>query len=133
MIIATYTFGDALLSVLELALLFVWIWIAITVVLDVFRSHDLTNWSKGLWMLFIVVLPYIGVLAYLIVRGHSLHEHHEQDRAQYSAFQRFVARGGGSSHVDDLTRLADLKDRGVLNDDEFERAKARVLADQASG
>ena len=133
MVLAAYTFGDALLSVLELALLFVWIWIAISVVFDVFRSHDLSNWAKALWVLFIIVLPYLGVLAYLIVRGHALHEHHEQDRAQASAFRDFVRRGGGSSAADDLGKLADLRDRGVLTGDEFERAKAKLLAEPAPG
>ncbi len=127
MILASYTFGDALISVLELALLFVWIWIAVTVVFDVFRSSDLSNWAKALWMLSIILLPWLGVLVYLVVRGHTLHEHHEHDVAQAQAFRHFMARGGGFSPADDLTRLAELRDRGVLSDEEFERAKARVL------
>ncbi len=133
--LATYTFGDALLSVLEIALLFLWIWVAVVVVFDVFRSHDLSNWAKALWMLFIILLPYVGVLAYLIVRGHALHEHREQDLAQAQAFERFLRSGGGSDagggagggHADDLAKLAELKDRGVLTDEEFARAKERVL------
>ena len=128
--LATFTFGDTLLSVLEIALLFLWIWVAVTVVFDVFRSHDLSNWAKALWMLFIIVLPYIGVLGYLIVRGHALHEHREDDRAQAEAFQRFVhgqGAGGGGGHADDLAKLAELKDRGVLTPEEFEQAKARTL------
>lgn len=132
MILASYTFGDALISVLELALLFVWIWIAVTVVFDVFRSSDLSNWEKALWMLAIILLPWLGVLVYLVVRGHTLHEHHEHDVAQAQAFRRFIARGGGGvGPADDLSGLAELHDRGVLTDDEFERAKARVL-DQGS-
>jgi hypothetical protein len=85
--VATFTFGDALLSILEIALLFLWIWVAITVVFDIFRSHDLSNLAKALWILLIVVFPLIGVLGYLIVRGHSLHEHQAEDRARYAAFQ----------------------------------------------
>src|ERR1700749_4632709 len=92
---STYTFGDGLLTVLELAFLFLWIWIAVGVVFDIFRSHDLSNWAKALWVLFIFVFPLIGVLAYLIVRGHTLHEHQAEDRAQYEAFQRF-SRGQSS-------------------------------------
>jgi hypothetical protein len=132
--LATFTFGDALLSILEIALLFLWIWIAITVVFDIFRSHDLSNWAKTLWILLIVVFPLIGVLGYLLIRGHTLHEHQEQDRAQVEAFREFTqkggaAAGGGASggHADDLSKLADLRDRGVLTDEEFERAKAKVL------
>jgi len=123
----SYTFGDALLTVLEFAFLFLWIWIAVGVVLDIFRSHDLSNWAKALWMLFIFVFPLIGVLGYLIVRGHTLHEHQAQDRAQYEAFRQFMHRPHSSGTADDLHRLADLRDRGVLTEEEFERAKAKVL------
>jgi len=125
---STYTFGDVLLTVLELAFLFLWIWIAIGVVFDIFRSHDLSNWAKALWMLFIFVLPLFGVLGYLIVRGHTLHEHQAQDRAQYEAFRQFTQRPHAGGTADDLHKLADLRDRGVLTDEEFERAKARALA-----
>src|ERR1700722_7330141 len=92
--LATFTFGDALLSILELALLFLWIWIAVGVVFDIFRSHDLSNLGKALWMLFIIVFPLIGVLGYLLVRGHTMHEHQAQDRAQFDAFRRY-AQGSG--------------------------------------
>ena len=135
--LATFTFGDALLSILEIAFLFLWIWIAITVVFDIFRSHDLSNWAKALWILFIVVFPLIGVLGYLIVRGHTLHEHQAEDRAQVEAFRAFTARdgagggagagGGEASAADDLHKLADLHDRGILSDEELERAKAKIL------
>jgi hypothetical protein len=128
-LLATYTFGDALLTVLEFAILFLWIWIAVGVVFDIFRSRDLSNWAKALWILFIIILPFIGVLAYLLVRGHTLHEHQQQDQAQAEAFQRFQATGGaGSSRVDELAKLAELHDRGKLTDDEYEQAKAKLLA-----
>jgi hypothetical protein len=138
MALATFTFGDALLSILEIAFLFLWIWIAITVVLDIFRSHDLSNWAKTLWILLIVVFPLIGVLGYLIVRGHTLHEHQAEDRAQYEAFRAFTQKdsaggaagsggSGSASAADDLHKLAELRDRGILTDEEFERAKAKVL------
>ncbi len=132
---AVFTFGDATLTVIELAFMFLWIWIAIGVVFDVFRSRDLSNTSKALWVLFIFVFPLVGVLGYLIVRGHTMHEHQVHDQQQYEAFRQFT-RGGGSSTpaggssapADDLTKLAELRDRGVLTDEEFQRAKARALA-----
>jgi len=128
-LLATYTFGDALLTVLEFAILFLWIWVAVGVVFDIFRSRDLSNWGKALWMLFIIIIPYIGVLAYLIVRGHTMHEHHEQDLARAESFQRFEAGGGASaSRVAELAKLAELHDRGKLTDEEFEQAKAKLLA-----
>jgi hypothetical protein len=124
---STYTFGDGLLTVLELAFLFLWIWIAIGVVFDIFRSRDLSNWAKALWVLFIFVFPLIGVVGYLIVRGHTMHEHQSQDRAQYEAFRQFTRGSDSGGTADDLHRLADLKDRGVLTEEEFARAKAKVL------
>jgi hypothetical protein len=128
-ILATYTFGDALLTVLEFAILFLWIWVAVGVVFDIFRSSDLSNWGKALWMLFIIIIPYIGVLAYLIVRGHTMHEHREQDRATAADFQRFEAgQAASASPVDELHKLAELHDRGKLTDAEFEQAKAKLLA-----
>jgi Short C-terminal domain/Phospholipase_D-nuclease N-terminal len=124
---STYTFGDGLLTVLELAFLFLWIWIAVGVVFDIFRSQDLSNGAKALWILFIFVLPLFGVLGYMIVRGHTMHEHQAQDQAQYAAFRQFTRGSSSGGTADDLHRLADLKDRGVLTEEEFERAKAKVL------
>ena len=123
MVLATFTFGDALLTALEFAFLFLWIWIAVGVVFDIFRSHDLSNWAKALWILFIFVFPLLGVLGYLIVRGHTMHEHQAEDRAHLEA----ISQAGGSP-AEEIAKLAELKERGVLSDEEFERAKARVLA-----
>jgi len=125
--LATYTFGDALLTVLEFAFLFLWIWIAVGVVFDIFRSSDLSNWAKAGWMLLIFVFPLLGVLGYLILRGHTMHEHEAQDRAQYAAFTRFMHGGRSHAPADDVSALADLRDRGLLTDEEFERAKSRAL------
>jgi len=127
MVIASFSFGDALLTVLELALLFLWIWIAIGVVFDVFRSRDLSNWAKAGWLVLIFFLPLIGVLIYLLARGHTMHEHQLEDRARLQVFSSFPSGGAPSTAVDDLTRLAELRERGVLTDEEFERAKARAL------
>jgi hypothetical protein len=124
---ATFTFGDALLTVVELAFLFLWIWIAVGVVFDIFRSPDLSNGAKALWVLFIFVFPLIGVLGYLIIRGHTMHEHQAQDQAQYAAFRRFQRGGPSGDPMDDVSKLADLRDRGVLTSEEFDRAKAKAL------
>ncbi len=127
--LATFTLGDALFTMLEFAFLFLWIWIAVGVVFDVFRSHDLSNWSKALWMLFIVAVPFLGVLGYLIVRGHTMHEHQAQDAlARHEAFRQFMRAAAPGGPADDIGKLAELRDRGVLTNEEFERAKAKVLA-----
>ena|SRR5579862_5309316 len=128
MLLATYTFGDSLLTILWFAFLFLWIWIAVGVVFDIFRSHDLSNWGKALWMLFIIVLPFLGVLGYLLVRGHTMHEHQAQDQARYAAFRQFERGATSTGPAEDISKLAELRDRGVLTSEEFERAKAKVLA-----
>lgn len=124
---ATYTFGDALLTVLEIAFLVLWIWIAIGVVVDIFRSHDLSGWGKAAWLLLIFVFPLVGVLIYLIARGHKMHEHAASDQqAQDAAFRSYV-RQAAASPADDLAKLNDLHDRGVISDEEFAKAKAKAL------
>ena len=126
--LATFTFGDAVLTVLEFAFLFLWIWIAVGVIFDIFRSSDLSNWGKALWALAIIVLPYVGVLAYLVIRGHTMHEHQEQDRASQQAFEQFTRGGTSAGPGDDIAKLVELRERGVLTAEEFERAKAKALA-----
>jgi hypothetical protein len=126
--LATFTFGDALLEALEIAVLVVWVWIAIGVLLDIFRSHDLTGWGKAAWVLLIMILPFLGVLIYLIARGHKMHEHAARDaKAHEDAFRQYV-RSAASTPVDDIAKLEDLKNRDVLTDEEFERAKTKALA-----
>jgi hypothetical protein len=131
--VAAFTFGDALLTVVEVAFMFLWIWIAIGVVFDIFRSSDLSNWGKAGWVLAIFVFPLIGVLGYLIIRGHTMHEHQAQAQSDYTAFRQFQhqnrsdATTGSGAPVDDLSKLAELRDRGVLTNEEFDRAKARAL------
>lgn len=126
--VGAFTFGEALLTVLELALLFMWIWVAIGVVLDIFRSHDLSGFAKAMWALLIIVFPLVGVLAYLIVRGQSMHERTVvQHHASEAAFRSYI-RNAASGPADDIAKLEDLRARGILTDEEFERAKAKVLA-----
>ena len=110
----------------------IWIWILITVFIDIFRSRDLSGWAKALWVLFVLFIPLIGVLVYLIVRGNSMHERAVQDaRRQDQEFRDYVqqaASGSPGTTADQLTKLADLRDRGVISNEEFEREKAKLLA-----
>ncbi|HZE06754.1 MAG TPA: SHOCT domain-containing protein [Solirubrobacteraceae bacterium] len=127
LVLASYTFGEALLTVLEVALLFLWIWIAIGVVVDIFRSRDMSGWGKAAWLVLIVIVPLIGVLIYLIARGHKMSEHAvTQAREQDAAFRNYV-RSAAASPADDLAKLEDLHSRGVLSDEEFQRAKEKAL------
>ena len=123
--------GDVFLSILWFTLFFIWVWLLIIVFSDIFRSHDLGGWAKALWTIFIIVLPYLGVFVYLIARGHKMNEHAlEAAQAQDAAnreYIRSVSGGGGGGAADEIARLADLRDKGVLSEEEFQQAKAKAL------
>jgi hypothetical protein len=132
MLAAEFGTGQVFWSMLWFFLFFIWIWLLIVIFGDIFRSPDLSGWGKALWSIFIIVLPYLGVLVYLIARGHKMHEHAARDAAtREAAFRDYVQnvagadRGGGTAS--EITKLAELRDRGVITEDEFQRAKARAL------
>ncbi len=108
----------------------IWIWILIMVFIDIFRSHDLSGWAKALWFLFVLFLPLLGVLVYLIARGGKMHERaYRQAQQQDREFRAYVQEAAGSqSPADQLAKLADLRDRGVITAAEFDREKAKILA-----
>lgn len=125
-----YPLLDAFLTMLWLFVWILWIFLVVWIILDVFRSHDLGGWAKALWVVFIIVLPFLGVLCYLIARGSSMHERQRRDaQAQEEQFRTYVrdAASSGSS-ADELTKLADLRDRGVITDAEFQQGKAKILS-----
>ena len=106
-----------------------WIFLLIQVIVDVFRSRDLGGLSKALWLLFIIVLPFLGVLIYLIARGGKMHQHQEADaKNAQDAFNNAVRQAGGTSVADELHKLSDLKAKGVLSDAEVESAKAKLIS-----
>ena len=119
-------------TIFEVFLWVIWFWILITVFIDIFRSHDLSGWGKALWFLFVLLIPLIGVLVYLIVRGSSMHERQARDMQQQDEeARRYIQQAAAeapASTADQLTKLADLRDRGVISAEEFEREKAKVLA-----
>ena len=118
-------------SMLWIFLWIAWIVVLFRVIADIFRSHDMGGWGKALWAIFVVVAPFLGVFVYLIARGHSMAERDAgQARAQDAAFRSYVQDTVGSSGgtADELSKLADLKERGVITDAEFEAQKAKLLA-----
>ena len=130
MVAAEWGTGQVFWSMLWFFLWFIWLWILIMVLADIFRSHDLSGWGKTLWVLFVVFLPYLGVFVYLIARGHKMSEHAAQEaKAQDAAFRDYVQDVSGSaSPADELAKAADLRAKGVIDDAEFERLKAKALA-----
>ena len=126
----SYPLLGAFWTILEVFLWVLWIWVLIYVFIDIFRSRDLSGWAKALWFLFVLFIPLIGVLVYLIARGGKMHERAVQDaRQQEQDFRSYVQDAAGSqTPADQLANLADLRDRGALSAEEFEREKAKVLA-----
>jgi len=126
----SYPILGAFWTIFMIFLWVIWFWVLITIFIDLFRSHDLNGWVKALWFIFILVLPLIGVLVYLIARGGKMHEHQVRDaQAQEQQFRKYVqdAAGSGGGTADQLTKLADLRDRGVITAEEFDREKAKIL------
>ena len=122
--------GQVFWSILWFFMFFIWIWLLIIVFGDIFRSPDLSGWSKALWTIGIIFLPYLGVFLYLIIRGHKMSEHAAaQAQAQQDAFQQYVRQtaGTGTSTADELERLAKLHQQGILDDAEYATAKAKAL------
>ena len=111
---------------------FAWIWLVITIFGDIFRSRDLSGWAKALWTLFVVFLPWLGVLIYLIVRGRSMEDRSVQAAAEREKATRqyvqSVASDDGASSADEIAKLAELRNSGLLTEDEFAAQKAKILA-----
>jgi hypothetical protein len=132
MLATQYPILDIFFTTLYFFLFIIWIWLLFMVFIDVFRSHDLGGWAKALWVIFIVVMPYLGVLVYLIARGGKMHERAAQQAAQQQkAFDQYVKQTAGTpgeTSADQLHKLAGLKDQGILTDAEFETEKAKILA-----
>jgi hypothetical protein len=131
MLAADFGTGQVFWSMLWFFLFFIWIWLLVVVFGDIFRSPDLSGWGKALWTIFIILVPYLGVFVYLIARGHKMQEHAvQQAQAQDAAMREYVqnvAGSGGGGTADELTRLADLRDRGVISEQEFQQLKAKAI------
>ena len=132
MLASSYPILDIFLTTLYFFIFIIWLWLLFMVFVDIFRSHDLKGWAKALWVIGIIVMPYLGVLVYLIFRGSGMHERAAQQAArQQKAFDQYVKQTAGTpgeSSADQLHKLAGLKDQGILTDAEFETEKAKVLA-----
>ena len=129
-LLADVSFGEGLLFIFEFFLLFAWIWILISVISDLFRDHELSGVAKAVWVFFLVFLPFLGVLLYLIVRGDGMRDRtikaQVDAKKEFDSYVREQAHAG--SPADELHKLAELKDKGSLSADEFDRAKAKLLS-----
>ena len=131
MLAYTYPLANLFGTMLGVFVFFILIWLLIVVFSDIFRSRDLGGGSKALWVIFVIIFPFLGILIYLIARGGKMHERAEAQAAQQQkAFDAYVQKAAGtSSSADQLVKLSDLKDKGVITDAEFEAQKAKLLSD----
>lgn len=127
---AEWQVGQVLWSTIWITLFLLWILLVIRVFADIFRSRDMGGAMKVLWMVFVVAMPYLGVFAYIIVRGNGMTDRDiEAAQAQEAAVQTYIRQAaGGSGRVAELERLAALRAQGAIDDAEFERLKAEALA-----
>lgn len=124
---------DVMVSMFWFMMLFAWIWLLITILADIFRDHEMSGWAKGGWTAFLIFVPWLGALTYVIVRGRSMNERAQAHAAQhhqqglYPYVEDAESRGGAVGIADELIKLADLRDRGVISAADYEQAKAHVL------
>jgi hypothetical protein len=127
--LADISFGELLLVVVEIFLFVVWIWILFTIISDIFRDHEMSGWAKALWILFLVFIPFLTGLVYLIVRGSGMRD--RAIKAQTDAkkhFDEYVREQAHASPADELHKLNDLREKGALSQAEFDQAKAKLLS-----
>jgi hypothetical protein len=131
MVFADVDLGDLIWTTIWVFFLIMFIWLFIAIVSDLFRDGDLSGWAKAVWVLGLIVFPLLGSLAYLIVRGQGMAErsaaHHRVAQEQLDSYIRTTAASSGTGPVDDMARLADLRNSGVISDAEFETMKARIV------
>ena len=126
---ADYPFMDVLWSMIIFFFWVIWIWIVITVLIDVFRRHDIGGFSKALWVIFVVILPWLGVLIYLIVEHDGMRDRGiKQAQAQQQAFDDRVRDAAGSGSAGEIARAKELLDAGAITQEEFATLKAKALA-----
>jgi len=134
MIAATFGDGQVAYSILWFFLFFIEVWLAISIFIDIFRSHDLKGWAKGAWILLVILLPLVGILAYFIFRGDKMRAHQIEARQSQEDYARQYIQGVAGtapSVADELSKLVDLKNSGAITEAEFERLKAHVIGRSA--
>jgi hypothetical protein len=126
---ADISFGELLLIAFEIFFFVVWIWILITILSDLFRDHELSGWAKAAWVLFLFVIPFLTALIYLIARGSGMRDRTIKAQADAKKhFDEYVRTQAHVSPADELHKLNDLKEKGALSAEEFDAAKAKLLA-----
>jgi hypothetical protein len=127
--IADISFGEILLVALEIFFFVVWIWILITILSDLFRDHEISGWAKAAWVLFLVFIPFLTALIYLIARGEGMRDRTIKAQADAKKhFDEYVVTQAHTTPADELHKLNELREKGALSDEEFQKAKDKLLA-----
>ena len=127
--LADISLGELLLLTLEIFFFVIWIWILITILSDLFRDHELSGWAKAAWVLFLVFIPFLTALIYLIARGSGMRERTIKAQAEAKHhMDAYIQQQAHSTPADELHKLNELKEKGAISGEEFDRAKAKLLA-----
>ena len=131
MLATSYPAGGIFLTMLWFFLFVIWIWILITIFADLFRRHDISGWIKALWIIFVIILPYLGVLVYLIAEHKGMAERSmqaaQQQKAEFDTYVQSVAGSGGGA-ASEIANAQALLDKGTITQEEFDQLKAKALA-----
>ena len=122
---ADFSVGEFLLWLVWIFLFVIWFWLLITIFADLFRRHDISGWAKAAWIIFVIVLPFLGILIYLITQSHGIAERNvKQAQAEQEQLRQIV----GTSSADELMKLDQLKASGSLTDDEYQKMRAKIIS-----
>jgi hypothetical protein len=123
--IAEVSFGQVLLVVLEVFVFFAWIMVLFTILGDLFRDHSMSGWGKAAWVVFLIFVPFLAALVYVIARGHGMRERAIKEQQEMNAY---IQKTAGHSTADEIDKLSKLKDAGTISPEHFEAQKAKLLA-----
>ncbi|MGB0119904.1 MAG: SHOCT domain-containing protein [Solirubrobacterales bacterium] len=128
MLLADYGLGEALLTTLAIFFFVIWIWIVITILMDLFRDHEVSGWAKAVWVLFLIFIPFLTALIYLIARGSGMRDRAIKEQVDAKKhFDEYVRETAAASPVDELHKLDQLKQSGGLTDEEYSKMKAKIV------
>jgi Short C-terminal domain/Phospholipase_D-nuclease N-terminal len=137
MVLADVSLGDLIWTTIWVFFLIMFIWLFIAIVSDLFRDHEVSGWAKAAWVVGLIIFPLIGSLVYLIVRGEGMARRSAAEgraaQADFDSYVRNVAQTSGTGPVDDLARLAEMRNNGTITDAEFESIKARIVTGSSAG
>ncbi len=131
MVAAVFGTGQVAFSILWFCLFVIEIWLMLSVFVDIFRSHDLRGVAKAAWVIFVLVIPFVGILAYLIVRGDRMRAHQQQALSASGRLGAVVPARSAHEVVESLARLTELRDRGEITPEQYRRLRDEIFAERA--